>query len=112
MVNKKSGKIALRIEPELHEKISELAKSDNRSLNSYIAKVLEEKVESSSFENRQFVGTSVDASKIDEKNGLVDVSGIYYRYIIAGDEKIEKRAKYVILSANGNLLTLSRLKEK
>ncbi|EHN59485.1 toxin-antitoxin system HicB family antitoxin [Oenococcus kitaharae] len=111
MVEKKSGNIALRIDPELHEKITRLAAADQRSVNSYITKVLEKNVENSSFEDRQFVGTTVPGRKINDKNGLVDVSGIYYRYLIEDNQKVDKTANYVILEASGNVLTLRKIEE-
>ncbi|MDN6899790.1 toxin-antitoxin system HicB family antitoxin [Oenococcus sicerae] len=109
MSEKKSGNIALRIDPELHEKITRLAAADNRSVNSYITKILENDVKENSFEDRQFVGTMIPGKKINDKNGLVDVSGIYYRYLIEENQKVDKTANYVILGATGNVLTLRKL---
>ncbi|WP_257608661.1 type II toxin-antitoxin system HicB family antitoxin, partial [Oenococcus oeni] len=106
---KKSGNIALRIDPELHEKITRLAAADNRSVNSYITKILEKDVKNNSFEDRQFVGTLIPGKRINDKNGLVEVSGIYYRYLIEDNQKVDKTANYVILEANGNVLTLRKM---
>ncbi|MDR3241247.1 MAG: type II toxin-antitoxin system HicB family antitoxin [Lactobacillaceae bacterium] len=108
---KYTGLISLRIDPALHEKIAEAAERENRSLNNYIALVLErnlekEPVKSSSFENRQFVGRTLEGNKITPENGLVLVDGIYYRYLIDGNKPVHLNKNYVIIEANGNVLVL------
>ncbi|MGX6465104.1 toxin-antitoxin system HicB family antitoxin [Leuconostoc falkenbergense] len=105
----KSGNIPLRIDPELHQVLAEKAKLEGRSLNNYLTKILEDGVKPKSFENRQFVGHVISGHDFDLDNRLVKVSGIYYRYLIDNASAAKYDANYVILEANGNILTLREL---
>lgn len=107
--NQKSGKIPLRIDPVLHTQIAERAKTENRSINSYIARLLEKDVTKNTLETRQFVGQVVEGRQITPENGLVLVSGIYYRYLIEGNAAVNAAGQYAIIEANGNILTLREI---
>lgn len=115
-VKKYNGLISLRISPELHQQVSKLAEKQNRSLNAYISLILEEAVNfskptSDSFEKRQFIGKTISTNKINSKNGLVDMDGIYYRYLIDGNRNFSNNKNYVVIESNGNILTLRELEK-
>ncbi|MDR3190178.1 MAG: toxin-antitoxin system HicB family antitoxin [Lactobacillaceae bacterium] len=100
------------MDPKLHEQIVKEAERQNRSLNNYVSLVLEKSLAtqlSSSFEDRQFVGRTIDGHKITPENGLVMVDGIYYRYLIDGNLPVDVTNNYVIIEANGNVLILRAL---
>ncbi|MFT9388614.1 MAG: toxin-antitoxin system HicB family antitoxin [Leuconostoc sp.] len=105
----KSGHIPLRISPELHDKLAEQAKQAGRSLNNYLTQLLESGIAPVTFEERQFVGQRIAGEDFDLVNRLVDVSGIYYRYLIENVPTARTDRQYVILAANGNILTLREL---
>lgn len=105
----KSGHIPLRIEPELHEQIAQRAQEEKRSINKYIARLLEKDVQKHNFEDRQFVGTVIPGKDINQTNGLVKVAGIYYRYLIDGNQPLKSESHYAIIEANGNVLTLREI---
>ncbi|WP_273751143.1 toxin-antitoxin system HicB family antitoxin [Leuconostoc mesenteroides] len=107
--NMKSGNIPLRIDPKLHEFLAEQASKEGRSLNNYITQLLMANYHPSNFEDRQFVGQVISGKDIDIKSGLVDVSGIYYRYLIDNSAVAKSDEDYVILEANGNILTLRQI---
>lgn len=106
----KSGHIPLRITPELHDKLAQQAKQEGRSLNNYLTKLLESGVEPVTFEDRQFVGQVLAGDCFDLVNRLVRVSGIYYRYLIENAATARIDRQYVVLAANGNILTLRELR--
>jgi hypothetical protein len=115
---KYSGLISLRIDPKLHQQIAELAIKKNRSINQLISLVMEEvvaknnapQVTNDSFENRQFLGRVIKGSKISIENGLVDIDGIYYRYLISENRNPSLKADYVVIEIIGNIVTLRELK--
>ncbi|MGX7051587.1 toxin-antitoxin system HicB family antitoxin [Leuconostoc palmae] len=109
-LHKKSGNIPLRINPELHEELARHAIQEGRSLNNYLTKLLEECIHPKTFEDRQFVGNVVSGENFDLDSQLVKISGIYYRFLIENAQKINVQKKYVIIEANGNVLTLRELK--
>jgi hypothetical protein len=117
MDNKKyNGMISLRLKPELHKRIVQAADKKQRSLNQFISIILERSLDemdkndnSNNFENRQFIGQIVDTSKVNLKSGLVEVNGIYYRYLIEGNAVLNLKSKYAIIEANGNILTLKEI---
>ncbi|MCM0582103.1 toxin-antitoxin system HicB family antitoxin [Weissella diestrammenae] len=112
MVDKKyNGLISLRLNANLHAAIVQAAEKEGRSVNNYIATILTRHLESvqpskSSFEQRQFVGRTVSGSLMTPENGLILVDGIYYRYLIEGNQAVEPKRQYVIIEANGNVLVL------
>ncbi|MBZ6008394.1 toxin-antitoxin system HicB family antitoxin [Leuconostoc gelidum subsp. aenigmaticum] len=108
--HKKSGKIPLRIDPELHEVLVTRAKKEGRSLNNYLTKLLEDGLRPKNFEDRQFVGQVILGENFDLSSRLVSVSGIYYRYLIDNALMAKPDARYAIIEANGNILTLRELK--
>lgn len=108
--HKKSGKIPLRIDPELHEVLVTRANKEGRSLNNYLTKLLEDGLRPKNFEDRQFVGQVISGENFDLSSRLVSVSGIYYRYLIDNAIMAKADARYAIIEANGNILTLRELK--
>lgn len=111
-----SGQLSLRLTPELHERLADEADKENRSINNLVAYLLEKALDdqliarpSSSFEQRQFVGRTINGMSITPENGLVLVDGIYYRYLIDGNHPVDVEKAYVIIEANGNILTLRAL---
>ncbi|CAM3125371.1 toxin-antitoxin system HicB family antitoxin [Leuconostoc rapi] len=108
--HKKSGNIPLRIDPKLHEELAEHANMEGRSLNNYLTKLLEEGLQPKTFEDRQFVGQVISGENFDLTSRLVKISGIYYRYLIDNAPVANATAQYVVIEANGNILTLRELK--
>ena len=70
---------------------------------------LEESVRGKSFEHRQITGQVVNGKDISLDTGLVQVSGIYYRYLTSDNSIAEKAAQYAIVDAVGNILTLRKI---
>ncbi|KRK79121.1 toxin-antitoxin system HicB family antitoxin [Companilactobacillus nodensis] len=103
-------KFLLRLDEELYQKVAEKAEADNRSVNKYIVHLLQQNTKETTFENRQFVGQTIKGSEILTDSGLVSVSGIYYRYIIADSTPVDPTGLYTILGATGNILTLQLIK--
>ena len=106
----KSGRIPLRIAPELHGILAEQAAQEGRSLNSYLTKLLEAGAQPDTFEERQIVGQIISGENFDLFNRLVLVSGIYYRYLIDNAATAKVDRQYVVIEATGNILTLRELK--
>ncbi|KRN30670.1 hypothetical protein IV36_GL002030 [Liquorilactobacillus mali] len=101
----------LRLPRELKSKLEAKAKEQNRSVNSLLQTMIEEflngkKQASVSLENRQFIGQVVENRQIDPDNGLVQVNGIYYRYLIESNLEFDSKLNYIVIEANGNILTL------
>lgn len=103
-------KFLLRMDEDLYQKVAEKAEADNRSVNKYIVHLLQQNTKETTFENRQFVGQTIKGSEILTDSGLVSVSGIYYRYIIADSTPVDPTGLYTILEATGNILTLKQIK--
>ncbi|EHM00492.1 toxin-antitoxin system HicB family antitoxin [Lentilactobacillus parafarraginis] len=101
----------LRLDHELYEKIAADAAEKNRSVNAYIVGILTDAESDSNFEHRQFIGQVIPGKDIYIDSGLVSVAGIYYRYLIDDNTKVDKRAQYTVIEANGNILTLRKIKE-
>jgi hypothetical protein len=99
----------LRLPQQLKQQLEQRAKEENRSVNSLLVTLIEQSLQakqSTSLENRQFLGKVVENRQIDPENGLAQVNGIYYRYLIEGNEKFSAKKKYIVIEANGNILTL------
>jgi len=111
---KYNGLISLRLDKDLHKRVAQAAEADDRSVNNYISKVLEnalmpKAVAKESFEQRQFVGQTIPGNRITPENGLVLVEGIYYRYLLDGNGVVDTTKNYVIIEANGNILVLREM---
>jgi hypothetical protein len=101
----------LRLPTKLKNQLEKLAKLENRSVNSLLVTMIEhelsiDKTAASSLEHRQFLGKVVASRQIDPQNGLAQVDGIYYRYLIEGNAAFQVGKDYIIIEANGNILTL------
>lgn len=101
----------LRLSNRLYERLAAEATEKDKSVNAYIVGLLEAAVTNTNFEHRQFIGQVVSGKEIYIESGLVSVSGIYYRYLIDDNSKVDKQAKYTVIEANGNILTLRKIKE-
>ena len=105
----------LRISKNLKSQLEAVAKKQNRSLNSLLQNIIEESLSNKtdsaiSLENRQFIGQIVSNTHIDSKNGLVQVNGIFYRYLIESNLSFDQTKNYIVIEANGNILTLRPIK--
>ncbi|KRM88985.1 Arc family DNA-binding protein [Liquorilactobacillus vini] len=100
----------LRLPSRLKTQLEQRAKQENRSLNSLLITLIERELQPSkpaaSLEHRQFLGKVVASRQIDPGNGLAQVDGIYYRYLIEGNAGFQAKKDYIIIEANGNILTL------
>ncbi|WP_057828700.1 Arc family DNA-binding protein [Liquorilactobacillus cacaonum] len=102
----------LRLPKELKNRLEEKAKEQNRSVNSLMQTIIEDFLDGKkqsvavSLENRQFVGQVVSSRQIDSDNGLVQVKGIFYRYLIESNLDFDSKKNYIVIEANGNILTL------
>ncbi|EEI20097.1 hypothetical protein G8J22_00786 [Lentilactobacillus hilgardii] len=101
----------LRLSQQLYEKLAAEATEKNKSVNAYIVSLLEDAEGDTNFEHRQFIGRAIAGKNIYVESGLVMVSGIYYRYLIDDNSHVDKRARYTVIEANGNILTLRKIKE-
>ncbi|ETA73177.1 Arc family DNA-binding protein [Ligilactobacillus equi] len=112
MTADKNTSFLLRLPAKMKELLENRAKAENQSLNGYLNSVLEAELntknQTETLEQRQFMGQKIPASKIDLKNGLVEIAGIYYRYLIEGNQPAEKR-DYIVLEVTGNIVTLRPL---
>lgn len=105
----------LRISKNLKSQLESIAKDQNRSLNSLLQNIIEDFLSNrpdsaTSLENRQFIGQIVSNTQVDSKNGLVQVNGIFYRYLIESNLSFDSTKKYIVIEANGNILTLRPIK--
>ena len=100
----------LRLPSKLKAQLEQRAKQENRSLNSLLITLIERELwpskPAASLEHRQFLGKVVASRQIDPENGLAQVDGIYYRYLIEGNADFQAKKDYIIIEANGNILTL------
>ncbi|MCI1633881.1 MAG: Arc family DNA-binding protein [Liquorilactobacillus nagelii] len=99
----------LRLPQDLKRQLEQRAKQENRSVNSLLNTWIEQALRvkpATSLENRQFLGKVVETRQIDPENGLARVNGIYYRYLIEGNEDYSASKNYIVIEANGNILTL------
>ena len=102
-------KFLLRLDQDLYDRLAQDAQQKNRSINAHIEHILEESVRGKSFEHRQITGQVVNGKDISLDTGLVQVSGIYYRYLTIDNSIAEKAAQYAIVDAVGNILTLRKI---
>lgn len=103
-------KFLLRLDQNLYDQVAAKAKSESRSVNNYIVHLLQETTRGETFEKRHIVGKTILGSEILQQDGLVSVNGIFYRYILANIKSVHKQKRYIIIEANGNILTLEELK--
>lgn len=105
----KDKKFLLRLTQELYEQVAQQAQSENRSVNAYIINFLSKNIEKTSFENRQIVGKRVTQKQIFTDSGLIEISGIYYRYLVDDNQEVDIKSDYIITQASGNILTLTKI---
>jgi len=104
--------IALRLDKDLYDRISEDAGRENRSVNNYIVTKLSAAVPTNNLEQRQIVGSVVRGDKINMANDLLEVKGIYYRYDLLANDLVNKDKNYQVIKANGNILTIQEVKSE
>lgn len=104
--------IALQLDKDLYERITEDANRENRSVNNYIVTKLSEAVPTNNLEQRQIVGSVVGGDKINMANDLIEVKGIYYRYDLLANDSVNSKKSYQVIKANGNILTIQELKSE
>ena len=107
--DQKDKRFLLRLDQSLYDRLAEEANRANQSVNMYIVSLLSENHGTKSFENRQIIGKTVSGSDGNMENGLVLVTGIYYRYLINDNSDVDDKAKYAVIEANGNILTLQKI---
>ncbi|WP_311406824.1 Arc family DNA-binding protein [Liquorilactobacillus uvarum] len=101
----------LRLPQDLKKRLEESAKKQNRSVNSMLQTMIEDELGMAdkpvaSLEHRQFIGQVISSKQIDQDNGLVQVNGIFYRYLIESNLDFDPHKSYIVIEANGNILTL------
>ncbi|MFD1124620.1 toxin-antitoxin system HicB family antitoxin [Lentilactobacillus raoultii] len=101
----------LRLSNQLYDQLAAEATEKDKSVNAYIVSLLEAAENQTNFEHRQFIGQAIPGKDIFIESGLVLVSGIYYRYLIDDNGRVDKHARYTVIEANGNILTLRKIKE-
>ncbi|WP_412989913.1 toxin-antitoxin system HicB family antitoxin [Pediococcus siamensis] len=99
----------LRLDQALYDRLAEEADRANQSVNMYMVSLLSANHGTKSFENRQIIGKTVLGKDIHADNGLVLVAGIYYRYLINDNSDVDQTARYAVIEANGNILTLQKI---
>ncbi|MBM7543887.1 hypothetical protein JOC59_000591 [Weissella beninensis] len=99
----------LRLSQDLYDQISELARKDHRSVNSYIVNLLAQQLPINNFEDRHIIKQIINGASLDLVNNLVYVNGIYYRFKTDNNLSIDISANYCIVATDGNLLTLQRV---
>ncbi|HBO48199.1 MULTISPECIES: toxin-antitoxin system HicB family antitoxin [Pediococcus] len=107
--DQKDKRFLLRLDQSLYDRLAEEANRANQSVNMYIVSLLSENHGTKSFENCQIIGKTVSGSDVNMENGLVLVTGIYYRYLINDNSDVDDKAKYAVIEANGNILTLQKI---
>lgn len=111
-IEEEMSSFLFRLPTSLKEELEQKAIENHKSISAQLRDIVRDalhKDESGSLEIRTFLGQEVDRSSIDEENGLVYVNGIYYRYLIEGNQKNKSVKKYIVIEANGNILTLRPL---
>lgn len=105
-----------RLPKNLKRRLESKAQFENKSVNATLQEIVSltlkdppQQVEAGSFEKRNFLGQKIAGQKIDQANGLVEVKGIYYRYLIEGNRPVDKQADYIVIEAVGNIITLRPL---
>lgn len=105
----------LRLPRKLKKRLEERAAQQNQSVNGLLQTMIESELAKQqgtpviSLENRQFIGQVVHGAQVDSENGLVQVKGIFYRYLIESNQEFDAQKDYIVLEANGNILTLRPL---
>lgn len=96
------------MDQRLYDEVAQAAARERRSVNAYIISVLQQP-QRDTFEKRQIIGQVVPGTALNQTNGLVQVGGIYYRYLISDHQPVIETAQYAIIEANGNILTLQQM---
>ncbi|HAT55355.1 MAG TPA: toxin-antitoxin system HicB family antitoxin [Lactobacillus sp.] len=105
----KEKRFLLRLDDDLYSRLAEAADRENRSVNAHIVTILAASVKQTTFEHRQIIGQAIAGNKLNRKNGLVELSGIYYRFLIENNDPVDVAASYTVLESNGNILTLKKV---
>lgn len=98
----------LRLDQKLYDRLQSEADRQGRSVNAHIINILNNTSDPSTFEQRQVIGKVISGADLTG-NGLVQVSGIYYRYLLDDNRDLDVQAQYAIIEATGNILTLKKI---
>lgn len=115
MAKKEQVSFLFRLSKELKQRLEKRAQAENKSVNATLQEIVSlalkdpPKSEHGSLEQRNFLGQRVAGKKIDSVNGLVEVKGIYYRYLIEGNQPLDENSDYIVIEAMGNIITLRPL---
>lgn len=102
------NELNLHLDAQLYSRLAAIAAAKGLPLEAYIVSVLEQVKVSETFEKRQVIGQIVTGRAL-AADDLVSVAGIYYRYQLTDQQPVDPTAKYVVIAANGNSLTLHQL---
>ncbi|KRL55049.1 MAG: toxin-antitoxin system HicB family antitoxin [Furfurilactobacillus sp.] len=105
----KEKRFLLRLDEDLYDRLAAAADRENRSVNAHIVTILAASAKQTTFEHRQIIGQAIAGKQLNQKNGLVELSGIYYRFLIENNDPVDAKASYTVLESNGNILTLKKI---
>lgn len=114
--DEKMTSFLFRLSKDLKQKLEKRAQLENKSVNATLQEIVSvtlkdppKQVEQGSLEQRNFLGHKVAGKEIDQINGLVSIKGIYYRYLIEGNQSVNENIDYIVIEAVGNIITLRPL---
>lgn len=117
--DEKMTSFLFRLSKDLKQKLEKRAQLENKSVNATLQEIVSvtlkdppKQVEQGSLEQRNFLGHKVAGKEIDQINGLVSIKGIYYRYLIEGNQSVNENIDYIVIEAVGNIITLRPLTTK
>ncbi|CAH0415718.1 Arc family DNA-binding protein [Periweissella fabaria] len=100
----------LRLDQDLYTQIEAYAERQHLSVNSSIVTLLSQSIErEGSLEQRRFVGLTIDGSKLTPEQKLIEVKGIYYRFVIINNPQADSTHQYLISNVQDNVLILTDL---
>ncbi|CAH0419172.1 Arc family DNA-binding protein [Periweissella ghanensis] len=100
----------LRIDYDLFAEVEAYAERQHLSVNSSIVALLSQSIErEGSLEQRRFVGLTVPGSKLTPEQKLLEVKGIYYRFVIINSPHPDSTHQYLISNVQDNVLILTDL---
>lgn len=101
---------SIQLDEQTYEQVVQVAQSKKLSVSDYVRRLVVDHLPNPSFESRQIIGRVIQGVKLDEKNNLVEVSGIYYHYHLENPYQSElKHYDYQITNNDGNQLYLKQL---
>ncbi|NVY97089.1 hypothetical protein HU830_08140 [Lactobacillus sp. DCY120] len=109
--------INLQVSPQLYHQLQVKAQEEQVTLEQLILHYIHEHLNFQpqtipTIENNLALHQIVSAQQVFPDEGLVQVNGIFYRYLIVDNEPYQAQKNYVVLAATGNVLTLQALKPR